>query len=118
MLFSTVMFSSSSYAEWKWVAKNINGTFYVDFERIRKHDGYVYWWWMSDFPKPDESGSLSITLYSQGDCKLFRFKHLTSTLYKHPMGGGTGDTLDHSMKWKYPAPSSTGEVILQSVCNR
>ena len=39
----TVMFPSPSFAEWKKVEENMGGdTFYVDFDRIRKHDGYVY----------------------------------------------------------------------------
>jgi len=44
LLFS-VMFSSASYAEWTKIGVNVDGiTFYVDIERIRKHDGNVYWW--------------------------------------------------------------------------
>ena len=44
LLFS-VMFSSSSYAEWRKIGVNVDEiTLYVDIERIRKHDGYVYWW--------------------------------------------------------------------------
>ena len=36
----TLMFSSTSFAEWTEVSKNIRGdTFYVDFERIRKAMG-------------------------------------------------------------------------------
>ena len=39
-----VMFSSSSYAEWRKIGVNVDEiTLYVDIERIRKHDGYVYW---------------------------------------------------------------------------
>ena len=41
---STVGFSSPSFAEWTKIGENVYGTtFYVDFTRIRKHDGYVYW---------------------------------------------------------------------------
>ena len=44
LLFS-VMFSSSSYAERRKIRVNVDEiTLYVDIERIRKHDGYVYWW--------------------------------------------------------------------------
>jgi len=53
LLFSTVMFSSPSYAEWTKVNKDADGnTNYVDFERIRKHVGYVYYWELSDYLKP------------------------------------------------------------------
>jgi hypothetical protein len=119
-LFSTVMFSSPSYAEWTKVAKNIKGTFYVDFERIRKHDGYVYWWELSDLLKPISSEeTLSVKAYKQGDCKLFRFKALSWSFHKEPMGGGTGDKINKPDKeWTYPAPNSTSEGILEQVCNR
>ena len=40
----------------------IDTTFYVDFERIRKHDGYVYFWRIRDDLKPDKWGDLSARL--------------------------------------------------------
>ena len=40
-----MMFSSNSFAEWVKVTRTVNGdTFYVDYERIRKHDGFVSFW--------------------------------------------------------------------------
>ena len=51
----SVMFSSTSFAGWTKVAENVSGdTFYVDFERIRKHGGYVYYWRLSDLLKPNK----------------------------------------------------------------
>ncbi len=94
-------------------------TFYVDFERIRKHDGFVYWWELGDYLKPSPNGYLSGKVYKQGDCKLFRLKTLSGSFHKEPMGGGTGDS--HSPKnpeWKYPPPNSSMETILKSVCSR
>jgi hypothetical protein len=54
LLFSTLMFSTPSYGEWTKVTSSGNGanTTYVDFERIRKHGGYVYWWDLLDRLKP------------------------------------------------------------------
>ena len=115
----TVMFSSTSFGEWTAVGENVDGTiFYVDFERIRKHDGYVYWWRLLDYLKP-EDGDLSYKIYQQGDCKLFLIKSLSGVAHKEPMGGGTG--YDHyspeNPKWHYPPPNSVDESILQSVCS-
>jgi hypothetical protein len=118
----TVTFSSPSFAEWKKVsdgtgASNDGDTFYVDFERIRKHGGYVYWWDLSDYLKPTETGTLSGKIYKQGDCKLFRFKNLNFSSYKEPMGGGTGNPDNTPDKeWTYPSPNSVNEIILESVC--
>ena len=84
LLFSTVIssspsyaegFLSPSYAEWTKVNKDADGnTNYVDFESIRKKDGYVYWWVLSDILKPTIQGHLSSKSYNQGDCKLFRVR--------------------------------------------
>jgi hypothetical protein len=99
----------------------VNGTtFYVDFERIRKHGGYVYYWYLTDYLKP-KFGDLSGKIYNQGDCKLFRHKSLSFSFHKEPMGGGTGDVQEPVKKqqgWKYPPPNSVDELILKSVCSR
>ena len=114
----TVMFSSTSFAGWTKVRENGKTTFYVDFERIRKHGGYVYWWDLTDLLKPSPGGNLSGKIYKQGDCKLFRFKVLSFSSHKEPMGGGTGNPHTPPDKWKYPPPNSVDEIILKKVCSR
>ena len=97
----------------------IGNTFYVDFERIRKHGGYVYFWRLSDYLKPTKYRDLSSKVYHQGDCKLFRHKTLSYSFHKEPMGGGTGDVEEpHKKGWKYPPPNSSGESVLKQVCSR
>ena len=79
----SLMFSSPSYSEWTWLGEGVKGsTFYVDLERIRKHDGYVYWWELQNSLKPDKDGDLSYEIYKQGDCKLFRYKTLSADYHK------------------------------------
>jgi len=99
---------------------DVGDTFYVDFERIRKHDGFVYWWQLTDFLKPTKNGRLSSKIYKQGDCKLFRDKILSDTYYNTPMG--RGEVASGSNKpekdWSYPSPNSVMEYILKSVCSR
>ena len=112
-----LMFSSTSFAGWTKVGENKNGTHYVDFERIRKVDGFVYFWDLTDYLKPNKDGDLSYKTYTQGDCKLFRFKFLSLSFYKVPMGGGTGTPYTPPDKWTYLPPNSSGETILKSVCN-
>ncbi len=63
-----IMFSTPSYAEWKRVGNTTNGdSFYVDFDRIRKVDGFVYWWQVTDFLKPDYRGDFSYKAYRKGE---------------------------------------------------
>jgi hypothetical protein len=116
----TMIFSSPSYAKWTEVGTNTSGmTFYVDFERIRKHGGYVYWYDLIDLLKPDKDGDVSYKGYRQGDCKLFRYKYLNSSFYKKTYGGGTGKTVTpENPEWKYPNPNSMKGGVLKSVCSK
>ena len=116
----TVMFSSTSFAEWTKLARNAGGDdLYVDFERIRKHSGYVYYWELLDRLKPSSSGDLSSKAYVQGDCELFRVKRLSYVFHKQPMGRDAGDSAtDKNPEWHYPSPNSLNEIILESVCSR
>jgi len=119
LLFSSVFLSSTSFAEWTKVSENVDGTtYYIDFERIRKVDGFVYYWVLSDYLKPTKYGDLSDKVYHQGDCKLFRVKSLSFSYHKEPMGGGTGDVNTLKQDWTYPSPNSSSETILKSVCSR
>ena len=122
LLFTSVFFSSPSYAEWTKVieggANNNNGdTGYVDYEGIRKHDGFVYWWELGDYLKP-QMGYLSAKSYNQGDCKLFRLKVLSYSWHKEPMGGGTGITVNIPDNSGFPDPKSIDGHKLKSVCDR
>ena len=129
LLFSTVMFSSPSYAEyfsspshseWTKVNKDSDGnTNYVDFESIREKNGYVYWWILSDILKPTIQGHLSSKTYNQGDCKLFRVKYLSWIFYIKRMGGETANSGGpKNPQWDYPGPNSVMENILRAVCSR
>jgi hypothetical protein len=118
----TVMFSSTSFAEWKKVGENVDGiSYYLDFERIRKHGGYVYFWTMSDYLKPTSQGYLSNQSYNQGDCKLFRVKSLTEHYFMDQMGRGTRkvwNLTEFQKKWRYPPPGTSVEFLLKTVCSR
>ena len=118
----SVMFSSSSFAGWTKIGTNVDGsTHYVDFERIRKHDGFVYYWTMGDYLKPTSQGYLSNQSYYQGDCKVFREKTLTEHYFMDQMGRGTRtiwNLTEGQRQWMFPPPGSAMEVILKLVCSR
>ena len=119
LLVSTVIFSSPSFSEWRKVSESVDGNiFYVDFERIRKHGGYVYWWDLTNLLKPDKDGDWSYKIYNQGDCRLLRYKRLTFHYHKELMGGGAH--VVHNLpdkNWKYPSPNTSMETILKKVCS-
>ena len=119
----TVMFLSTSFAEWTKVVEDTNGyTLYLDFERIRKHDGYFYYWQLVDNLKPID-GDLSKTEYKQGDCNLFRYKTLTHIWHKQSMGRDIGETYSpKNPNWWYPSKDLSKALFvrtsLKTVCNR
>jgi hypothetical protein len=121
LLFFSLMFSASSYAEWTRSGTNEHGDhFYVDFERIRKQDDYIYYWALADLKKPLSTGHRSVINYKEADCKSFRFRIVTWSLYKQSMGGGASDAYagQEHKGWQYPNPNSAIENVLQSVCDR
>ena len=116
-LLLTLMFSSTSLAGWTKVGSDKSGTdYYIDFERMRKADGFIYFWYLLDYSKPID-GYLSLKRYYQGDCKIFRLKYLSSSFHKEPFGGGIGQSTP-PVEWVYPSPNSINEYILKSVCSR
>jgi hypothetical protein len=115
----TMMFSVISFAEWTAVSNDTdNNTWYVDFERVRKVDGYVYFWTLANLTKPDQDGDLSYKGYIQGDCKFFRRKNLQISYHKERWGNGSAVNATVSDEWQYPTPNSSDEIMLEAVCNR
>ena len=119
----SLMFSSVSFGEWTEVAKNNRGDiFYVDEDRIRDHNGYVYYWELSDYLEPLTFLDVTIfsqQIYIQADCSQFRYKSLNIITHKQPMGRGIGETQNPFIKeWRYPPPNSVNESLLQFVCKK
>jgi hypothetical protein len=118
ILFS-ILISFSSYGEWTEVSKSVDGgTYYID--KIRKHNGYLYWWLLYDLIKPNPYGDMSVKLYQQGDCGVNRYKDYSMIFYIEPMGKGVGipeNILDP--EWRYPTPDSNdiGKHSLDFACN-
>jgi|TARA_B110000438_G_C15616272_1_gene564479 hypothetical protein len=110
----------TSSAEWTRVTKNIKGdTLYVDLGKIRKHNGYVYWWYLVDYLKPIKHGVWSLKAYVHGDCKKLRYKIYSDFPYKKPMGKGTASSSTNKpdKDWRNSPANSSTEKILTIVCN-
>lgn len=120
IFFFSVLSFSDLYAEWSFVVDTSRGdTFYADFDRLRKSNGFVYFWSLADFKSgKQKDGFLSAKSYFQGDCKAFRMKQLSSTNHRLPMGKDLGNTFTFEKpEWIYPNPSSVLEAVLEKVCN-
>ncbi len=119
LLFS-ILISFNSYGEWTEVSETVHGSItYVDFERIRKKGGFVYYWALTNYGKRTTYGDLSSKVYYQVDCELFRYMYLSDSYYKESMGKGekTGGSNEPDKEWSYPPPGSAQEYILESVCS-
>ena len=128
ILISTTL-SSNGFADWVKVAKGLEGeTFYIDFQKIKKKNGYVFFWNLSDYLKQascfeSDLGqdkyheTLSTKVYYKGDCRMLRYKILNYTWHKKPMGKGIGlsDNLPDK-DWTHPPSSSSAETILKTIC--
>lgn len=123
-LLFTTMLSSTSFSAWTEVTKggdelNNGDTFFIDFQTLRKVDGYIYFWGLNDYLKPSKHGHFSNKFYKQGDCKLFRYKILSFSFHVKPMGRGTGEVLNpKNPEWRYPTPNSVSGELLKSTCSR
>ena len=117
-LFVSAVISSPTFADWARIAENTTGnTFYVDFQKIRQTDGYVYFWLLNDYGSESEWGYLSSTAYVQGDCNLFRYKNLTWSIYKQPMGVGDNPvSIKPPDEWLHPSSNQSDEIILEIIC--
>ena len=117
LLFS-ILISFNSYGEWKELGKDVDGdTYYIDTDTIKEHEGYVYWWVLSDYLKTNEYGDISLKTYVEGDCEVNRYKWLSLIYYKQPMGEGVGDGDNPTGEWRYPPPDSIGGGLLKYVCD-
>jgi len=115
------MFSSTSFAEWTKVSEDTKGnTYYVDFERIRKYDGYIHFWQLGNFLKSKENGTWSNTIYFKGDCRKNKLRVITVFEHNSPMGkeGGVLSSETTSLPWFQIPPNSTMEDVLKKVCSR
>ena len=116
----SVVLSSPSFADWTEVNETVDGsTVYVDFERIIKQDGYVYWWQLTNYKKISIHGHLSAGANFQGECKQYRFKSLSFSFHKEPMLEGAGKLLEPEKKgWQESPPASVMEQTLKTVCSK
>jgi hypothetical protein len=112
--------SSVANAEWILVTRDkLFNNYYVDFKRIRKHDGKVYYWELGELSQATKNGLKSARIYIEAECERFRFRYLNQTYYNDIMGSGevisSNNTPDK--EWNYPPPNSSREIILEFVCN-
>ena len=108
-------------AKWTEVAKNKEGNiFYVDFEKILKHDGLVFYWRLMDYlePTPEPDLHLSVSYRFEAECLRFRQRFLQVNFYRQIKGEGPAENFSHiQIDWTEVPFGSAAEAVLQAVCN-
>ena len=113
----TFLFSTTSWGEWSYVTKDVNGIkYYYDKDRVRKNGKYLYFWKLVDYYISNKWGNLSETSYIQLDCSIFRYKNLKNYFYKNYMGKGGFTDFTPKDEWDYPKPNSVMEYMCNFVC--
>ncbi len=115
----SLMFSAASWAEWTEVAESADksSVTYVDFDRIKKVNGLVYYWGLKDYLEPGDTGTMSTKTYHKADCETMREMWLSFSSYKLPMAEGAATyTFTPDPAWDYAQPASVGETTLNAVC--
>lgn len=105
------------WAEWTEVTGFNDNRNYIDFKRIRKANGLIYFWQITDLLEPTEEGHLSFKTYFKADCETSRIMILSMSTYKLPMGEGDGTTFTPPAEWKHPTPDSLAQTRLKAICN-
>ena len=104
-------------AEWYKIGTTDRAAFYLEVDRIRSDNNYVYYWDMVDLYERTDEGSLSVQRYIKGDCTIIRYKSLQYIFYSESMGSGERQMQDSQVKdWKYYPPGGIGEDILKKAC--
>ena len=119
ILFSIlILFSINGFAyNWKKVIDGVLGdSFYVDGDSIKKHNGYVYYWLLSDYLEPLTTGANSAISKFKVDCGEEKVTWLTSTHYSQSMGKGKILRVSSPNTVEYPKPKLVGYIVMQSVC--
>lgn len=116
-----ILLSDRVLAEWELITKGqtTGDEFYVDVNQIKVVDNYRYYWVLKNYPRKDEFGSSSSTMYFQADCDVFRQKVLAFNFYTGHMQTGIVDTQepDPSLaNWRYPAPGTVFFRTLEAAC--
>ena len=115
---SLLLFSSQVFAGWTQIAENVEGTiFYLDFDRIKKHNGYTYYYMLGDYLTP-QVGDLSVQYYRQVDCKSYRYREISFVFYKQSMGKGASKEDNKMGDWKTSSKNTINYIASEIICNR
>ena len=113
--------SSNALAGWELIDTSAKGTeYYVYMDQIRKSDGHIYFWEITNFGTPTKRGSRSSKSYHELKCGSLGTRILNDEYYKQRLAKGTpwsgSDKPDTNFTFAHPG--SSWEFVLQAICNK
>ncbi|MAF81652.1 MAG: hypothetical protein CMK52_01910 [Proteobacteria bacterium] len=103
-------------ANWKKVAENDIGTYYIDFDSIKNQNGVVYYTDLVDFVEPFKGEYSAINRYAV-DCKNENQKWLSFTTFSKSMGKGDVNKKSNPNETIFPKSNTIYFFIIKNVCN-
>ena len=101
---------------WKKVAENDVGNYYVDFDSIKNKDGLVYYTDLIDFIKPYRD-DYSVSSRYAVNCKGENQKWLSLTTFSKSMGKGGINNQSNPNEIIFPQSNTIYFFIIKNVCN-
>jgi hypothetical protein len=119
VLLISLMISFNSFGEWSFISQGKVDEYYVDFDKISKNNGYVYYWTLTNFPSPPYAeGKSSLEFYEVSCNPPIKQRRKAYYFYNSTMGKGKmSPVFDTSTgPWEYKIPGSIREKLLEAVC--
>ena len=117
LLTTLLLFSVNGFAfNWKLIGENsIGSSFYVDVDSIKKFDGLVYYWELSDWIEPSD-GVFSYTKKYKVNCGEEKQTQLSLTTYSQQMGKGRTVHEITPNQIKFPKPNTLEYAVMKFAC--
>ena len=118
IFFTTLLlFSLNGFAfNWKKVVE-IGNSFYVDVDTIKKHNGLVYYWQLTDYIEPSPYGDYSSITKYKVDCGEEKQIFLSGTYYSQPMGKGRITSEGTTNSIEHPKPNTIRYALMKFACD-
>ena len=101
---------------WKKVAENDTGKYYIDFDSIKNQNGKLYYTDLVDFIEPFKGDYSAISRYAV-DCKNENQKWLSLTTFSESMGKGDINRQSNPNRVIFPQSNTIYFFIIKNLCN-
>lgn len=114
------LYTPHLFAEWEAVAAAADNSLinYIDRTTIRKNNGFVYYWVLTDFLEP-EDGYFSTKNYFKGICSTKMITLQSTQYFSLEMARGEPAKVNNyeGDAWSNIDPNTIGDFTLNAVCN-